>query len=320
MNNCTTKILQDVKCNLSILKNEVNTSDILNNRLFRVLETDGDATLLFNSESTILIKQRQSCKKSLIKAGQIVNPIIRSPISSSNGHINIERLSVYSRPTSNINLFNLVPFGWVSDRDLIRRGAALVNLLPEQHRLLFNSIFWESDRFERFCRQPSSMSGHHSEPSGNLRHTIEVAEEMQKLCLVRNYANLHLGLLAAFLHDAGKSDEYKPNFKGGWDLTDRGKLLGHKVTAIEWIVSAVTRWNIELPRDHYEGLLHILSAIPFAPEWMGLRAPMTPESLLLSMADRLSGHDSLMSQTISPNGGFGRFHKHLNVAPFKVRG
>ena len=164
------------------------------------------------------------------------------------------------------------------------------------------------------------MIGHHAEPNGNLRHTVEVAEEMRNLCRTRSYANQALGVLSALLHDAGKADEYVSNGKGGWDMSDRGKLLGHKVSAVEWIVQAVTRWNIKFPPGHYESLLHIMTAVPHAPDWMGLRQPVTPESLLLSMADRLSGHDDLMELTVNKDGGFGRFHKHLKSAPFTVRG
>lgn len=276
--------------------------------------------VLLNDTVSINVSWVESNPTNSVCQGDIVSIRALLPLKSLNGCIEISRLVKYQQPMSSINLFDTVPHNWVKDRSLIKRASEIINNLAEPHRLLINAIFWDAGRFERFCRQPSSMIGHHSEPNGNLRHTIEVAEEMQQLCLTRNYANKDLGVLAALLHDCGKADEYVPNGKGGWELTDRGKLLGHKVSAVEWIVSAVTQWRILLPKDHYVGLLHILTAIPHAPDWMGMRAPVTPESLLLSMADRLSGHDSLMVQTVSPSGGFGRYHKHLKSSPFTVRG
>lgn len=298
-------------------------------KLYRVIEintkledcnrSSKDAVLMHDAIS-IKVNWLETNSANNVSQGDIVSIRALLPLKSLDGSVRINKLVKYQQPISSISLFDTTPHNWVKDRGLIKRASELTNDLSEPHRLLFNAIFWEAGRFERFCKQPSSMIGHHSEPNGNLRHTIEVAEEMRKLCLTRNYANKDLGVLAALLHDCGKADEYVPNGKGGWDLTDRGKLLGHKVSAFEWIVSAVTQWRILLPKDHYVGLLHILTAVPHAPDWMGIRAPVTPESLLLSMADRLSGHDSLMVQTVSPSGGFGRYHKHLKSSPFTVRG
>lgn len=218
------------------------------------------------------------------------------------------------------NVFDRVDRHWVDDTTLIARALLLVAALDEGHRKLFNAIFSDRDRFERFCRMPSSIAGHHAEKNGNLRHTIEVSEEMMRLCRSRSDTCPSLGVLAALLHDAGKADEYIANGYGGWKMSERGKLLGHRVTILEWIVAATAKWNILLPEGHYMGLLHLLAAIPNAPDWMGMRQPVMPESFLLSSADRLSGHDDLMEQTVKPEGGFGRYHKHLKAAPFKVRG
>lgn len=287
---------------------------------YRVIELIGNTALLFNERATLSIFRRSTSASTTIQVGQLVSVKYNNMTHAHNGHITSIELMKHQCPDANINLFELVPHSWVKNRDLIKRAADLLQQLSAPHRLLFNAIFWDANRFQRFCRQPSSMIGHHSEPNGNLRHTIEVAEEMQRSCNTCSYANFDLGVLAALLHDCGKADEYMPNSKGGWDLSDRGKLLGHKVSAVEWIISAVTRWNIRLPADHYEALLHIMTAIPHAPEWMGIRAPVIQESFLLSMADRLSGHDDLMAQTVNPNGGFGRYHKHLQHSPFTVRG
>lgn len=306
-----------------------SATQLFSNKLFRVLGIEREKldaakyrneALIACDEATIRVSWVDSIFVSRIHLGEIVSPRLGDVVASENECTTIARLVAYERPNVQANIFDLVPHAWVKDRALVHRAATLLSELPEPHRLLFNAIFWSSDRFELFCRQPSSMIGHHSEPNGNLRHTVEVAEEMRELCSTRSYANQSLGLLAALLHDAGKADEYVANGKGGWYMSERGKLLGHKVSAVEWIVEAVTRWNIKLPHGHYESLLHIMTAVPHAPDWMGLRQPMTPESMLLSMADRLSGHDDLMAQTVSKDGGFGRFHKHLKAAPFTVRG
>lgn len=75
-----------------------------------------------------------------------------------------------------------------------------------------------------------------------------------------------------------------------------------------------------MPEDHFVGLLHIFTAVPNAPEWMGLREPALHESFLLSICDRLSGRDDLVKRTQSVEGGFGKSHRHMKTAVFKVRG
>lgn len=275
---------------------------------------------LFCNQANIKVDWIDTSLIGKIHIGQIVSPRFGSDPTCSNGCTRIYRLVAYERPMKNVNLFDLIPFSWVKDRDVVKRGAVLMNDLSDVHRLLFNAIFWNHSRFERFCKQPSSMIGHHSESNGNLRHTVEVAEEMREYCSTRSFTNMHLGVLSALLHDAGKADEYDLNDKGGWYLTERGKLLGHKITVVEWIAAAVAKCNIELPQDHYIGLLHIFTAIPNAPDWMGLREPAMHESFLLSICDRLSGREDLVTRTQSNEAGFGKSHRHLKTAVFQVRG
>ena len=291
----------------------INREDI-GNQQFR-----NEANLHCN-QANIKVDWIDNAQIGKIHIGQIVCPRFSYEPTCSNGCTRIYRLVVYERPIETVNLFNLIPFAWIKDRDVVKRGVALMDELSNDHRLLFNAIFWDHSRFERFCKQPSSMIGHHSEASGNFQHTVEVAEEMRNYCLTRSFTNINLGVLSAFLHDAGKADEYLMNAKGGWDISDRGRLLGHKVTVVEWISAAVAKYNIVLPKDHYVGLLHIFTAIPNAPDWMGMREPAMHESFLLSICDRLSGRDDLVKQTSTEEGGFGRSHRHLKAPIFKIRG
>lgn len=245
-------------------------------------------------------------------------PSLVKPLSSSVEEYIKAHIQNYP-PDANISIFNLVNNTWLKDNSIKYDLIKIVGTLEANHFMLLNAILWDYDRLQRFCTGPSSLSGHHYEKNGNLRHTLEVAEEMQRLCQGRHSVNTSLGVLLALLHDIGKADEYTLTASGGWKMSERGILLGHKATAFEWAVAAINRWNISLPQDHYLAILHVLSAVPYAPDWMGLRQPMMLECELLSIADRLSGKDDLMLQTNHPNGGFGRHHMHLGCAPFSVR-
>lgn len=214
-------------------------------------------------------------------------------------------------PIAEVNLFNLIGHGWIGNSDLSHRASIIFENLNHEYKLLFNCIFWNKDRFQRFCIGPSSCIGHHSFKNGNLMHTIETCEHI--LNLQNNTPHVHKGLslILGLLHDAGKADEYEQSTSGKWYLSKRGNLLGHKLTIIEWVVTATTKYNLKFKKDHYECLLNGLSAVANAPEWAGFRPPATFESILLSHADRLSGSQSLFQKT-AIKGDFGEKHKHLS--------
>ncbi len=253
-----------------------------------------------------------------LEPGALVSPRWSGPGRSVAGCLSIVRLAVMERPVADLSLFQTVLPGWKVERGLLDRAQALWSELPAPHRHLLNAIFWDGQRFRRFCTGPSSMEGHHADHGGNLRHSIEVAEQVRLLATDRPFVDRSLAVLAALLHDAGKADEYRLRQDGNWGLSDQGHLIGHRTTILVWIAAALARWSIRLPKEQELGLLHMLSAVAHAPTWMGLRAPQLAEAELLSMADRLSGNDDLMRRLLPDGTGWGAYHKHLGRRPYRV--
>ena len=252
-------------------------------------------------------------------SGALVSPRWLGKTACANGTIKISRLVLLERPEAWENLFHTVPHGWVKNRVIIRQAAELIEALPKPYRFLFNAIFWDGMRFKRFCLGPSSMNGHHAEDHGNLYHAVDVAQLMQQFCQSKALANEGLGILTGLLHDAGKADEYRLNPNGEWKLTDRGKLLGHKITVIEWISAARAQWNLLMPNEHYIALLHCLTCSAGAPDWLGIRKPAMLEAILLSGIDRLSGTENLMAQCAPHQSGWGTYHTHLKGRPYLLK-
>lgn len=221
-------------------------------------------------------------------------------------------MALLSRPPQdNIVIFKLNLENLVEDEQLIVRASKICNEMHASYRLLLNAVFWDYKRLQDFVTAPSSIANHHVEANGNFRHTIEVVEQLKQFCVTRPYINQDLAVLTALLHDAGKAEEYQPKFDGGLKLSERGRLLGHKFTAIEWVIEAVVKHNLSLPNNDYILLLHNLSAVANTPLWMGLRNPATPESRYLSFADQISGFDDLVNQTNKGQNGWGNYHEHL---------
>jgi len=204
----------------------------------------------------------------------------------------------------------------VKDRTLVQQAGKLFEAVPDSLQHLLLAVFWDGHRFRRFCERPASLRNHHAFTNGLLVHTTQVAQIVLDLAKQYPQANPGLALAAAFLHDVGKSEEYVP-WATGWGMTDRGKLIGHRHTVIEWVSVALSLNRIALPKEYHLSLMHALTCAPNS-EWLGIRAPATPEATLLSMADRLSGESDIVRSLANQNGGWGSAHPHRKAKPFTV--
>lgn len=199
----------------------------------------------------------------------------------------LKTLFNHHQPDGVTNLFSLMPRYWLWN-DLIKDGLVdVVEQLNPQHRLIFNAVIWDQVRFYQYVRTPSSIRHHHATVNGNLEHSLEVCENISKLTKDNPRIDLSFMLLLALLHDVGKAQEYREHRLGNLKMSDRGKLLGHRLTAYEWVVEAYTKWDI--PKDdEYLKLLHLLTAVKNIPHYLGYRTPKFEEFYLLSCCDNLS--------------------------------
>lgn len=252
-----------------------------------------------------------------IKAGDLVEIVFEQEIRSYGGSLVVSGLKVISSPNSSINLFHTVPSCWLKQRSLVTNAAELFDKLPDYFKILLNGVFWDSDKFKHFITGPSSMQGHHHYLNGNLIHTLDVVERSISMSSRTSKSNLAIVMMGAWMHDAGKADEYHyDQSKHCFEMSDRGILIGHKVSVIEWMAAAKAKYAIEIPDQVWLSLLHTLTAIKGAPDWMGFREPITPESLIISTADRLSAQHDLFEQTATEQNGFGKYHRHLKGKPY----
>ena len=275
---------------------------------------------LYHDQASISVSWISNNVDETIIDGTLVSPAWENTQECINGNVQIKTLSRILEPNVHINLFETVPYEWIKNRVLIQEAKEIIASLPLHYSLLFTAIFWDARRFYQFLNGPSSLNGHHNWEHGNFTHTVEVAKNAILLAQDRPSVCRDLLVISALLHDAGKACEYKFNAQRScFEISTRGALIGHKMTIIEWISAAIAKYRIAVPLVEYLGLIHCLTAVKGCPEWIGLREPVSPECMLLSMADRLSGQDDLMEQTLPNNIGFGKYHKHLKGKPFLIQ-
>jgi 23S rRNA maturation-related 3'-5' exoribonuclease YhaM len=206
------------------------------------------------------------------------------------------------------------------DRDMIANFKDFVMLreivwrLDEEMRGVICEVLTHADIAPGFFLAPASVAGHHAVAGGNLRHAVEVALTVARPVEGEGgELDCDLAIAAALLHDTGKALEYEAKGNGAWQMSLRGKLIGHKLTGYEYVAAAIRDCN--LAPERALSLLHCLSATN-APAYVGMRSPGCLEAQIVGMADRLSGQTDLFSQLRVPGAFMGRRHKHLTEQPF----
>ena len=108
-------------------------------------------------------------------------------------------------------------------------------------------------------------------------------------------------IAAAFLHDAGKADDFRltPE-REGYEFSERGRLVGYRHTILEWLAVARCKDGVIVPESQYLALVHALTATRGA-EHLGIRGPQIIEATILSVADQVTNKVAWMS---GDHGGF----------------
>jgi 3'-5' exoribonuclease len=141
------------------------------------------------------------------------------------------------------------------------------------------ALFYEDETFRRsYERCPASVSGHHAELGGLLRHT-------------------ELVLAGVLLHDIGKLEAYSWN--GVFRHTARGNLYGHVVLGTLMLEHCV-REASPMPCSELELdiLHHLILSHHGKLEFGAPVEPMTLEAEVLHHADTVSARTESMSQAL----------------------
>lgn len=274
---------------------------------------------IYHDQASLRVQWLTSHVDTRLKVGTLVGIRWKGETKSEQGAIKISRLIVMDTPRPDINLFNTVPPNWLNDRSLASRTSSIFKQLPRQYQYLWNAMFWEEERFHALVIYPSSLNNHHGQPHGKLLHLVECCELALTVCLAKS-VNQRLLLMLCMLHNAGKAGEYiYQESRHQYYLSERGILIGHKVTVLEWMVAAKTQYQIPIKQAEWLALLYGLTAIQGAPDWMDIRSPVMIEGIIMGHIDNLSGKQALWQNLAVEETGFGRVHSHLKARPYFVK-
>lgn len=196
-----------------------------------------------------------------LTVGMLVMPTWSSKLISNVGQILIAGLNSNTQPTADFNIFETVPREWVLVPAIIKYAISSFADLPPEFRLLFNAIFWQSDRFYRYLIIPNSINHHFHWHHGNIMNAIVVAKSAKAMAKGLSKKSIAVITLAALLKDAGKADDYIINDSGEKFMPSaRMAYVGSKITIIEWIGAAIAKYDISISKEQYLLLLHILTA------------------------------------------------------------
>ncbi len=140
----------------------------------------------------------------------------------------------------------------------------------------------------KLLRAPAAKSIHHAYQGGLIEHILSICGLMKSIHA--HYAaqgvemKLDYLLFGSIFHDIGKIWELDP--EGGISYTDKGKLLGHMMMAVELVEKKASR-IFGFPEDVKDHLKHIILSHHGRLEYGSPKVPMFIEAFLVAAIDDL---------------------------------
>lgn len=152
---------------------------------------------------------------------------------------------------------------------------------------LLRSFFSDREFVQKFALSPAAKTIHHNYIGGLLEHTLEVVKFCLKMAEVYpEQIQSEMLVSGAILHDVGKIEEYDP-YSFNFELTDRGKLIGHITLGKELLNERVNRIE-NFPEELNMELEHIILTHHGHREWGSPETPKTIHAFAVFHADLLS--------------------------------
>ena len=169
--------------------------------------------------------------------------------------------------------------------EMVKSLRKILNRINNVHLKSLIDRFLADHKFmSQFKSAPAAKRFHHSYLGGLLEHTLSVCQLAVLVCEHYHELDKDLLVVAAFLHDIGKTKEMRWDFL--IEYTDQGRLLGH-ITLGSMMLDEKLAMIREFPQDLAVRLRHLILSHHGVYEFGSPKRPKFLEAFALHLIDDL---------------------------------
>jgi len=199
-------------------------------------------------------------------------------------------------------------------------GARIGEVEDEDLKRLLDAFFGDDAFVDGLLSAPAARNIHHAYQGGLIEHTVKVVKVALLAAdeLYPGQVDRDLIVAGAILHDAGKILELDSGAEVG--TTREGYLLGHITLGARMLLERAGGLD-GFPEGLLVELEHILISHHGERDWGSPVVPMTPEAMIVHIADNLDAKTQIVLAAIEddPNADeeFTQYHRTLGRHFFK---
>jgi 3'-5' exoribonuclease len=166
-------------------------------------------------------------------------------------------------------------------------------------KALLEDLWADAEFVRAFTDAPAAKGLHHAYLGGLVEHTASVVALCETMATHYEGVDRDLLVAGAILHDVGKLRELQ--WRGTFDYTDAGRLLGHIVQGVLFVEERLRKFP-DFPPPRRDQLLHNILSHHGELEWGSPKRPKTLEAVILHHVENLDGK-------VNQFQAFGREHR-----------
>jgi 3'-5' exoribonuclease len=227
---------------------------------------------------------------------------VRGRVENYQGHLQLVADSIVRvTDVSKIDIASLLKHTQKHIPDMLARVREILNMIRDKEvAAIVNAFASDGELIKKFSLAPAAMNMHHAWIGGLLEHTLAVLELAVLVCPRYPDIDQDIVLAGLFLHDIGKTREL--TYAAGFDYSDHGRLIGHVVTASQWLGEKAAPLTVDgkpIRADLIMVLQHVILSHHGVPEFGAAVLPKTPEAILVNLIDNLDAKTQMAVDAVA---------------------
>lgn len=244
---------------------------------------------------------------------------VQGPVKEYKNKLQLE-IKGFSQELIPPDMNDLFPSSEKDAGELMEELEGLADSVKDPHLSRLLKLFLEDEDITNRLRQcPASVSYHHAYLGGLLDHTVSVTKLAAKAA--DHYHHLldrDLLITGMILHDVGKLREL--SYKGGFQYTDHGRLVGHIVTGVLMVKEKAAKIK-DFPAELLDRVMHIILSHHGEVDTNSPRMPMIAEALAVHYLDnldaKLQGFSRVVAESQDPENNWTAYHRMFGTMLYK---